>query len=318
VGNGPNGRALITAQVEPGDTFTVNGAPVPAYMGADAVDELPVGRWMPFINSGSQLDFRGGGAGLAVRVVGGTVQPSNPRENTLWVNTSMPITQWAIRPNPPTGVAGAVWIRYGLITESDRHLYIVDKNQTQRALVWPNGVFQYVSGAWVDLTANSRLYQTNAWRQITTYLFDAGTQNVPWSLAQTVNSSAGNMSGVIQGGTISLSAQRVGSQSVNPGAYFATAELVNVAGTSSLRANVTVTNAAYGYIRMALTNSRTPLDPQYGRPDNVAVAFVNIQSSGQIAIDTSGLSGAFYIGFSASSTSALAASTLSVSNVWLV
>lgn len=68
VGNGPNGRALMTDNVAAGDTFQVNGSPVTAYMGADnAVDVMAgsayIGKWVSFIAEDGILNFKGGGGG---------------------------------------------------------------------------------------------------------------------------------------------------------------------------------------------------------------------------------------------------------------
>ena len=64
-GSGANGRALMTADVEAGDTFTVNGAPVTAYMGADdatssMADRPWNGKWVSFIVGDKTLNFNGG------------------------------------------------------------------------------------------------------------------------------------------------------------------------------------------------------------------------------------------------------------------
>lgn len=42
-----------------------------------------------------------GGAGLNFKVVGGTTQPSSPKENTIWVNTDTPITSWDFSSEAP-------------------------------------------------------------------------------------------------------------------------------------------------------------------------------------------------------------------------
>lgn len=65
-GNGPNGRALMTADVEAGDTFTVNGTPVTAYMGADDATGSMAGsawngKWVSFVTQSGVLNFSGGG-----------------------------------------------------------------------------------------------------------------------------------------------------------------------------------------------------------------------------------------------------------------
>lgn len=63
VGNGAVGRCKIPASWAAGDSFTVNGAAVPAYCGADAVDgdTIVKGRWVLFFYDGTQLNFNSGG-----------------------------------------------------------------------------------------------------------------------------------------------------------------------------------------------------------------------------------------------------------------
>lgn len=54
----------------------------------------------------------GGGGGLNLKVVGGTTQPTNPRENTIWINTTTAITGYALSPTQPeTGTEGLVWLK---------------------------------------------------------------------------------------------------------------------------------------------------------------------------------------------------------------
>ena len=53
------------------------------------------------IKSGVELNFE---------VIGGTAQPENPKENTIWVNTDQEITGWSFSENEPTSPAhGNVW-----------------------------------------------------------------------------------------------------------------------------------------------------------------------------------------------------------------
>lgn len=72
-GSGPNGRAKMTADVESGDTFTVNGVPVTAYMGVDDAAGSMAGssytdRWVTFVydSGASTLNFKGGGGKVTV------------------------------------------------------------------------------------------------------------------------------------------------------------------------------------------------------------------------------------------------------------
>lgn len=54
----------------------------------------------------------GGGSGLNLKVVGGTTQPENPRENTIWINTDTAITGYVLSPTQPETVAeGVVWLK---------------------------------------------------------------------------------------------------------------------------------------------------------------------------------------------------------------
>lgn len=72
-GNGPNGRAKMTADVQMGDTFTVNGIPVTAYVGADDATGSMAGsawngKWVTFVydSESNILNFKGGGGKVTV------------------------------------------------------------------------------------------------------------------------------------------------------------------------------------------------------------------------------------------------------------
>ena len=70
-GSGPNGRVLMTADVAEGDTVTVNGTVVPAYVGADGFADALAGqaldgRWLTFVFDGTQVNFKGGGGAVTV------------------------------------------------------------------------------------------------------------------------------------------------------------------------------------------------------------------------------------------------------------
>ena len=102
-GTGPNGRALMTANVQEGDTWTVNGQPVTAYMGAeDATGSMAGsaynGKWVSFIVEGETLNFKGGGgkvtvSGLAANKIlkGTTVTVKQGAKTVTSVNGSAPV-----------------------------------------------------------------------------------------------------------------------------------------------------------------------------------------------------------------------------------
>lgn len=97
-----------------------------------------------------------GGTAMNFRVVGGTTAPSNPKENTIWINTSSTITDWVFSATQPSSVNGRVWISTG--TSSTIEFNALKKNGIQ---VYPLKAKQYISGMLVEKTAMS--YQNGEW-----------------------------------------------------------------------------------------------------------------------------------------------------------
>lgn len=112
----------------------------------------------------------GGGGGLNFKVVGGTTQPENPKENTIWVNTETEITSWSFSATEPESpVEGMVWIATG--TSSTVEFNALKKNGIQ---VYPISAKQYISGAWVSKTATS--YQSGSWVDWAVFLYNEGDE----------------------------------------------------------------------------------------------------------------------------------------------
>ena len=112
----------------------------------------------------------GGGAPLNFKVVGNP-EPIAPGENTIWVNTETKITGYDFSATEPTApVEGMVWIHTG--TSSSVEFNALKKNGIT---VYPLSAKQYVSGAWVDKTANS--YQNSAWVDWMTLLYYKGDEH---------------------------------------------------------------------------------------------------------------------------------------------
>lgn len=119
----------------------------------------------------------GSGGGLAVYIVGGTTQPTNPKENTVWVNTDTAITEWVFSATQPStrldGSAlsgGEVWFQVD--TAATAPINVLKKNG---AYEYPQVCYQYISGAWVAKTA--RTYQNGAWVDWILYLYNNGVNN---------------------------------------------------------------------------------------------------------------------------------------------
>lgn len=97
----------------------------------------------------------GGGVGLNFKIVGNP-QPSNPAENTIWVDTDTEITGWAFNAEEPDGAEGKMWIKIGTLSNVDFNA--LKKNDLT---VHPMSAKQYINGAWQKVTCQS--YQDGAW-----------------------------------------------------------------------------------------------------------------------------------------------------------
>lgn len=102
----------------------------------------------------------GGGSGLSLRVLGGTTQPTNPREGTIWVNTSALKPDYILSATQPGSPAsGLVWVKLG----SDGVTLPVDKKGTLAIILagcavrsgntWDNvDAWVYTGGQWVQFS----------------------------------------------------------------------------------------------------------------------------------------------------------------------
>ena len=108
----------------------------------------------------------GGGAPLNFKVVGGTEAPTNPNENTIWVNTANEITSWVFSASQPGAPAeGMVWFK--TTTAAKTAFNVLKKNKIE---VYPIECRQYIGGAWVSKTPKT--YQSGAWQNWTYYIFN--------------------------------------------------------------------------------------------------------------------------------------------------
>ena len=110
------------------------------------------------------------GIKLNFDVVGGTTKPSNPKENTIWVNTNIEISSWMFSITEPTEPTdNMVWIYIDKYSQTGFNA--LKENGIQ---ICPSNAKQYVSGTWVDVDAIS--YQNGEWVDWFVYLFYDGNQ----------------------------------------------------------------------------------------------------------------------------------------------
>lgn len=106
---------------------------------------------------------------LNFEVIGG-VQPSNPKENTIWIDTDQEIAGWMFSAEKPTTpYEGMVWLE---ILHVGTGFNAISENSIYLKLT---ATFQYISGAWENKPA--KIYQNGEWITIwNRVLFDNGDQ----------------------------------------------------------------------------------------------------------------------------------------------
>lgn len=115
-------------------------------------------------------NMTGGGAGLKLKVVGGTAAPANPKENTVWVDTDTEIEGWAFSSTQPESPKeGMLWFK---TTERSSAAMNIDKKNT--VMLYPGGCSQYIGGAWVSRDAQS--FIGGKWVDWRTYFYNKGDQ----------------------------------------------------------------------------------------------------------------------------------------------
>ena len=226
---------------------------------------------------------------LNFEVVGGTTQPSNPKENTIWVDTDAEITSWVFSATEPTEpTEGMVWIFIG--TSSTVEFNALKNNDIQ---VYPISAKQYISGAWVDKTAES--YQSGAWAEWIEHLYNSGA--IVEELAFVKKAISGN-SGTNQTPTITYNAdnfviQNEAARHDGGIVYFPT--MVDLSKYKTIEAVMSMECATNKAGALCVYSS---LSGGYST-DNV-VASVNVDNDTSMrtrTIDVSSLNGNYYIGF---------------------
>lgn len=216
----------------------------------------------------------GGGGGLNFRVVGGTTQPTNPKENDIWINTDADITGWSFRATEPANpVEGMVWIKTG--NKSAVEFNALKKNGLH---VYPLSAKQHVSGAWVDVTAQS--YQDGAWVQWISYLFLDGEQFTD-----------------VTGGYTTFGDTTIADSIVVPyagsGAGFTTENPIDMAGFNTLVLEGAFLTYTVGSAYLGVTSSKVD-SALLGQRDKFSAYAPSISSSVHtVEIDVSGINSGY-------------------------
>lgn len=238
----------------------------------------------------------GGSAGLNFKVVGGTSQPSSPSENTIWINTDVPVSGYIFSATEPEETSdGIVWIYTG--TQSDAEFNALKKNGIK---VYPISSKQRVSGAWVDKTAKS--YQNGAWRDWVRHnvLYESGDENEKvtggWVDRLVGLSSDRKRELAIVRGANNLSV----SAAVGGGSMITTKNKINLSNWSKIVFTGKIESYSDTWCRIAVWTEI----PSASNGNIAAELKISAGThTSKKSLDVSGLSGSYYVGFLLDSSS---------------
>lgn len=237
----------------------------------------------------------GGGTPLNFKVVGGSSEPLNPKENTLWVNTETEITGWVFSAEAPENPAeGMVWILTA--TNAATSFNALKKNGLR---VYPASCKQFEGGAFQ--TKLAKIYQSGAWKEWRTYVYNEGDECIDltggWVVADSSNST----------GKKETTLYAVSNGNGTYGGRIRTAKPIDLTNATKLSSYCTQVVGKGALLSVCQYN-----DLYKGPTATVAVAVLGMHS-----IDVSALSGSYYVWFSGSVQDGSTARGGAVSQIWL-
>lgn len=232
-----------------------------------------------------------GSGALNFSVVGGTTQPTDPKENTIWVNTSEEITSWVFSAEEPAEPAeGMIWISVG--ESSSVAFSVVKKNAI---MVYPLSVSQYVGGSWVRKDA--WIWQDGEWKEFAEYLYNYGDLGYVWTTVAkkqsneggagsnepTVTTDANGIMKIYQSGSydggICYIAEKIDLSNYKTLTFSGVLFQNSSTASHAIRARLCIWSDIGTYIS-----------------DNV-VKSIESPVNGAVSVDVSDLNGSYYIGF---------------------
>ena len=225
----------------------------------------------------------GGVSALNFKVVGGTSQPVNPKENTIWVNTQTEISGWVFSASEPESpVEGMVWISTGI--SGGVEFNALKKNGIQ---ICPIYAKQYADGAWVGKPAKS--YHDGEWNEWITYLYNKGDECTDltggWVATATKPSGSGStaVTPTVKKDTNSITVSLTSGYPNYKIGYLATVKSIDLTNYSKITINVTNFSIDGG---IEVSNSKGS--------GFTRIAHTNL-SAGKNVLDVSSLSGSYYV-----------------------
>lgn len=233
--------------------------------------------------------FKHGSGGMPLNFnVVGNPQPTDPKENTIWLNTDVPIAGWYFQAEQPENlVYGEVWF----LTDkySTTEINALKKNGIQVYLI---SAKQYINGELANVP--TMIYKNGEWVSLETkrYLYKRGDECTDitggWSATTLVYGGDGSayMMGTVRKNTdsILLDCSSSGQYQASVG----TLKKIDVTNVSKLYLECTsVATVSNGYYDFGLITGA-------GNLKNVAVARAKIVY-GEASLDVSNITGSYYV-----------------------
>ena len=225
------------------------------------------------IQTGHELNFT---------VVGGTTEPENPTENTIWVSTDQAITGWVFSHNlPDSPFEGMVWIVNGV--SNAREFSAVSDVELRVQIA---GAKQYISGAWALKTV--LVYQNGAWVSTNLFLYHSGDECADvtggWKSARYATDKTS------VAGTVSKNSTHIKLSTNAQDVQAYPAYRIDLTDYRTLHVNVSSVyeeiNWRYGiHVRSAIGTTTSASN----------AAYVNVNGAGEYTLDVSSLNGDYYI-----------------------
>ena len=241
----------------------------------------------------------GGKDRLVLRIFGQTSAPADPKNNDIWVNTSIPIGGWEFseisNPTWGTSISGFVYFT-STYSGAGNAATSTGLNFLKE---WTHSIYtkllqcqQYDGSSWIR--KNAYIYH-DGWHQFSAEwdgtLFDNGNQYTDVTGGWTgADSYSPNLTATLYSGTITIS----------------TASAVDLSGFSTLKFMGSGNGANSG----GTYSAKCKIVNESG----VEVASVDFQSSGTYAVSVAALSGKHYVRFVAEGSRG---NNLDISKVWL-
>jgi len=225
---------------------------------------------------------------LNFEIIGSITQPTNPVENTIWINTDTEIGEYQFGSTEPTTRSdetnlqfGDIWICTNIYAGTTFNA--LNKNGLQVNLSY---VKQYINGSWIE--KEFKLYVDGKWKDIDLVIFDGTKVKSGYSFSRVASSGSYVSDAVFNDGYLTTSgAVTYGGMALN--------EPIDVTNKTTIEVTVQWTASGSGVtwkdvmLKTSLTNNGTLGENRI--VSTRATANTNIQT---IKLDVTNLSGEYY------------------------